>query len=46
VYVDLSVKHFQITVTGPDVGGEWLELLLALREVSGSYLGPETGYPN
>jgi hypothetical protein len=25
---------------------EWLSLLLLIREVSGSNLGPETGYPD
>jgi hypothetical protein len=30
----------------PNVMVEWLALLLRIREVPGSNLGPETGYPD
>jgi hypothetical protein len=30
----------------PNVAVQWLTLLLRMREVSGSNLGPETGYPD
>jgi hypothetical protein len=30
----------------PNVVGEYLTLLLHIREVTVSYLGPETGYPD
>jgi hypothetical protein len=30
----------------PNVMIEWLALLLCIREVPGSYLGPDTGNPN
>jgi hypothetical protein len=29
-----------------DVAVEWLTLLLRIRDVSGSVIGPETGYPD
>jgi hypothetical protein len=30
----------------PNVVVEWLTLLLRIREISGSNLGPKTGYPD
>jgi hypothetical protein len=30
----------------PNVVVEWLTLLLRIRKLSGSNLGPETGYPD
>jgi hypothetical protein len=44
------VKHDSDTNTEgeqtPNVASDWLVLLLRIREVSGSNLGPETGYPD
>jgi hypothetical protein len=42
----MSVKNFFNSFTlAPNVLVEWLTLLLCIREVLGSSLGPETGYP-
>jgi hypothetical protein len=38
------VVHF--FVIGPNVVVEWLTLTLPIREVPGSYLSPDTGYPD
>jgi hypothetical protein len=34
------------TSVGPNVIVEWLALVLCIREVPGSNLGTETGYPD
>jgi hypothetical protein len=36
---------FMILTITPNVMVEWLTFLLRIREVLGSNLGPETGYP-
>jgi hypothetical protein len=44
-YQALEIRQAQETVI-PDVMVEWLALLLRIREVPGSNLGPETDYPD
>jgi hypothetical protein len=40
------IKFGSLTTMHRTWGGQWLALLLRIREVSGSNLGPETGYPD
>jgi hypothetical protein len=42
----LMINFTTLDLIGPNVVVEWLVLLLCIREVPGSNLGPETGYPD
>jgi hypothetical protein len=42
----VSILTFIVLGQRTNVVAEWLALLLRFREVSGSYPGPDTGYPD
>jgi len=42
----LKSSDYKFSTFTPNVVIEWLTILLRIREVPGSNLGPETGYPD
>jgi hypothetical protein len=46
VGTDGRIRAVILTYVRPSVAAEWLTLLLRIRELSGSNLSPETGYPD
>jgi hypothetical protein len=45
IRTDIYIKFPQFPRLVPNVVAEWSTLLLRIREIPGSNLGPQTGYP-